>query len=85
MAVPLSTVSAQTASDQTATASSDTIEEVLVTARRRSENLQNVPLAVTAVTANQLQIANVKTLEDLTAFAPNIKVSAGRASNSRRP
>jgi iron complex outermembrane recepter protein len=65
-----------------ATGASDVLEEVVVTARRRSENLQNVPLAVTAVTASELQTANVKTLEDLTAFAPNIKVNAGRATNS---
>ena len=60
----------------------DSLEEVVVTARRRAENLQNVPLAVTAVTASELQVANVKTLEDLTGFAPNIKVNAGRATNS---
>ena len=39
-------------------------------------------LAEVVVTAAELQTANVKTLEDLTAFAPNIKVNAGRATNS---
>ncbi|HEY0942369.1 MAG TPA: TonB-dependent receptor [Steroidobacter sp.] len=58
------------------------IENVVVTARRREESLQDVPVAITALTADQLQTQNVRTLEDMTAFAPNIKVNAGRATSS---
>ena len=58
------------------------IENVLVTARRREESLQDVPVAITALTADQLQTQNVRTLEDMTAFVPNIKVNAGRATSS---
>ena len=58
------------------------IEQVVVTARRREENLQNVPVAITALTAEQLQEQNVRTLEDMTAYVPNIKVNAGRATTS---
>jgi iron complex outermembrane recepter protein len=57
-------------------------EEIVVTARRREENLQEVPIAVTALSAEQLETLNVRTLEDLTALAPNIKVNAGRATSS---
>lgn len=58
------------------------VEEVIVTARRRAENLQDVPIPVTAVSAQQLQDLGVSTLEDITSVAPNIKVNAGRGSNS---
>ena len=58
------------------------IERVVVTARRREESLQDVPVAITALTADQLQQQNVRTLEDMTAFSPNIKVNAGRATTS---
>ena len=58
------------------------IEQIVVTARRREENLQNVPVAITALAAEQLQEQNVRTLEDMTAYVPNIKVNAGRATSS---
>jgi iron complex outermembrane recepter protein len=58
------------------------IENVLVTARRREESLQDVPVAISALTADQLETQNVRTLEDMTAFAPNIKVNAGRGTSS---
>jgi iron complex outermembrane receptor protein len=58
------------------------IEQIVVTARRREENLQNVPVAITALTAEQLQEQNVRTLEDMTAYVPNIKINAGRATTS---
>jgi iron complex outermembrane receptor protein len=57
-------------------------EEIIVTARRREESLQEVPIAVTALSAAQLETLNVRTLEDITALAPNIKVNAGRATSS---
>jgi iron complex outermembrane receptor protein len=71
---------AQAQASQDATVTS--IESVLVTARRREESLQDVPVAISALTADQLQTQNVRTLEDMTAFAPNIKVNAGRATSS---
>ena len=58
------------------------ISEVIVTARRREEKLQDVPAAVTAVSAEGLADIGVATLEDLTSVAPNIKVNAGRGTNS---
>src|SRR5688572_16022097 len=63
-------------------AQAGTIEQITVTARRREESLQDVPVAITALTADQLLEQNVRTLEDMTAYAPNIKVNAGRATTS---
>ncbi|MBL8265873.1 TonB-dependent receptor [Steroidobacter sp.] len=70
------------AAAQASNEESASIESVTVTARRREESLQDVPVAISALTADQLQTQNVRTLEDMTAFAPNIKINAGRATSS---
>src|SRR5580658_6038264 len=59
-----------------------TILEVVVTARRFSEDLQNVPIAVTAIGAAAIQTQNVTNLEDLNSFVPNMKIAADRATSS---
>ena len=52
-------------------ASSLGIEEIIVTARKKEESLQDVPIAITAVT-EQLQDATIRNIADLSAFAPNV-------------
>ncbi|MDX2222636.1 MAG: TonB-dependent receptor [Rhodospirillaceae bacterium] len=42
-----------------------TLEEIVVTARKREESLQEIPLAITAFTADQLQRAGFKDLTEL--------------------
>jgi len=79
LAAQLPTPASAQSSDESAATG---IESVVVTARRREESLQDVPVAISALTADQLQAQNVRTLEDMTAFAPNIKVNAGRATSS---
>jgi iron complex outermembrane receptor protein len=58
------------------------LQEVVVTARHRKENLQNVPLTDTAVTAKSIETWNVTSLEDLNSFVPNMKISQDRATSS---
>lgn len=41
------------------------LEEIIVTAQRRSENLQEVPISISAVTAQGLEHANITALADL--------------------
>ena len=48
-----------------------TLEEVTVTARKREESLQDVPIAITAVTETQLDERGVAELIDLTKSVPN--------------
>jgi iron complex outermembrane recepter protein len=48
------------------------LEEVVVTATRRTENLQNVPIAITALTNTTLSELNVQTLEDFVKYLPNV-------------
>ena len=52
------------------------IEEVVVVARKREENLQDVPVAVTALTANQLQNQGVFNTADLNNAMPNLQVGS---------
>ena len=48
------------------------VTEVIVTAQKREQALQDVPLAVSAFGAEQLQAQAVQSLTDLTAKAPNV-------------
>ncbi len=81
-AAPLSAAFGQTAPAGTSAAGVDTIETIVVTARRRSENLQDVPLAVTAVRADTLEERDVTSLADLNSFVPNMKIATDRATSS---
>ena len=53
-----------------------TVGEIIVTAQRRSENLQNVPIAVTAVTAAKLSSAGVSGTSDLSLVVPGLNLEA---------
>lgn len=49
------------------------IEEVVVTARKQEESSQDVPIAMTAISA-QLQNSTIRNLTDLNGFAPNVTI-----------
>ena len=59
-----------------------TLESIKVTARKREETLQEVPVAVTAFTADALDRLNVRDLSDLDAQVPNLTLYAARGSNT---
>ncbi|MEF9977609.1 MAG: TonB-dependent receptor plug domain-containing protein, partial [Thermomonas sp.] len=59
-----------------------TLEGIKVTARKREETLQEVPVAVTAFTADSLDKLNVEDLSDLDAQVPNLTIYAARGSSS---
>lgn len=52
------------------------IEEVVVTARRKEESAQTVPVAVTALSAGKLEQFKINNLDDLQYFDPSLNVSA---------
>ena len=58
------------------------LDTITVTARKREETLQEVPVAVTAFTAESLDRLNVRDLADLDALVPNMTVYAARGSNT---
>jgi iron complex outermembrane receptor protein len=57
-------------------AAANTIEELVVTAERRSANLQDVPVAVTAFSARQRAIEGITTVQDMTNFTPGLTYSS---------
>ncbi len=50
------------------------IEEVVVTARKRQESLQDVPVAVTALTPNQLERGSIMRTTDIDKMVPNVEL-----------
>jgi len=55
------------------------LEDIVVTARKRSENVQQIPVAVTAISARTIEQQDLTSLEKVAARTPNFTV--GRASN----
>ena len=53
------------------------LEEVVVTATKRSENLQDVPVAVQVLDNTKLEQLNVQGLDDYVKFSPSISYSRG--------
>ena len=53
------------------------LQEVVVTAQKRSQNIQTVPIAISAFTSQQLQQQNVTSLSSLSAQTPGVTLDAG--------
>ncbi len=54
------------------------LEEVVVSARKRVESVQNIPIAVTAISEQQLQQQNISSLGSVAAYTPQL--TAGRVA-----
>ena len=66
------------AADASTESSSSTLEEVIVTARKRTENLQDVPISIDVFTSKDLQNLAISQFEDYATMTPSISfVSAG--------
>ena len=61
------------------------LEEVLVTARKKVENLQSVPIAIDALGEAQLDEKAITTLEDVAKYAPGLTFQQGVLPNDTRP
>lgn len=59
-----------------------TLEEVIVTAERRAVNMQEVPVAVTAVSAEMAAAAGITNVTDLQAVAPAVNWGTGIGGGS---
>lgn len=62
------------------TAPSGSVEEVVVTAEKRSEPLKTTPVAVTAINATALQDTGSVSFRDLTASVPGLQIAGGLGS-----
>ena len=57
-----------------ATTQNNGLDEIIVTARKRSENLRDIPASITAISAETLDDAHVTQLDDLNALVTNLNV-----------
>jgi iron complex outermembrane receptor protein len=57
------------------TAFGQALEEVVVTAQKRTESLQDVPISVTAISGDLIQDASIRSLSELGAYVPNFSVA----------
>ncbi|WP_225007306.1 TonB-dependent receptor [Novosphingobium percolationis] len=71
----LATTSAH-AQDAAQPASSGGVEEIVVTAQKRAENMQKVPIAVTSVSGAALERAQVKDIQGLANSIPNVQINS---------
>ncbi|MFA5630565.1 MAG: TonB-dependent receptor [Porticoccaceae bacterium] len=62
-----------------ATTHAQGIEEIVVTAQRRAENLQEVPVAITALSAQVLANSGISTTADLSAVTPGLVMTSSLA------
>lgn len=53
------------------------LEEVVVTATKRAEGLQDVPIAISVMSGEKIQAQGISELEDLAVFMPNIHIAEG--------
>jgi iron complex outermembrane recepter protein len=67
--------------DDTAGTQTDT-SEIVVTARRREENLQDVPIAVTAYSGEALEAQGAIDITDLSDTTPNVTLENTRGTNN---
>jgi iron complex outermembrane receptor protein len=58
------------------------LEEVIVTAQRREQTMQEVPMAISAFTGEQLAKLQADNLDSLQGAVPNLNLVQGRGSNS---
>ena len=74
-AILFSAISSQSAWSQNAPQSTEAqsggLEEVVVTAQKRPENLQVVPVSITALSGTMLDNRNVTTVQGFAEFVPN--------------
>ena len=73
---------ADATADAVNSAGGSDVGAVVVTARKRSENIQRVPLAVTAQTGRQLEQQGVRQTTDLTRVVPSLTVALSLAQNT---
>ncbi len=55
-------------------ARSPVLEEIVITAQKREESLQEVPISVVAMSAEMMADANIGNMEDISNFTPNLSV-----------
>lgn len=53
------------------------LDEIVVTAQRRTENLQRTPISITAFSARQIDLQGISEVRDISGLAPNVSILQG--------
>src|SRR5882757_8409383 len=61
--------------------SQPTLSEIIVTAQKRQENIQNMPVSVMALSGQELQDAGVKDIKNLQVLTPGVTVTSTTSEN----
>ncbi|MDX2221625.1 MAG: TonB-dependent receptor [Rhodospirillaceae bacterium] len=61
------------------------VEEIIVTARKRAESLQEIPLAVTAFTFDQIERAGIARIDDIAKLTPSLVFDQAFSAQDTRP
>ena len=66
-----------------AAAPQDTVEEIVITTQKRAQNLQDVPISVTAITGQEISDLGISKSVDIAAQTPGLKIGfpAGETNN----
>ena len=60
------------------------VEEIIVTATKRAESVQDVPISISAYSGGFLENSDIRTLQDLSLYAPNFTMAySSQATNAR--
>jgi iron complex outermembrane receptor protein len=63
----------------------NSLEEVLVTARKRSESVQDVPIAIDAISAERIEQFNITSTKVVARYTPALTFDVGALPNDTRP
>ena len=70
------------AASPSAASSETAFQEIIVTARRREEDLQTVPISVSAFSADELRADNIRSAQDLSMFVPTLVINNNAGTGS---
>jgi iron complex outermembrane receptor protein len=74
----------QSTSAAAAANASNTIEELVVTAEKRAQSLQDVPVAISAFTSERRDLVGINTIQDMTNFTPGLNYTSANDRASIR-
>jgi iron complex outermembrane receptor protein len=74
---------AQTATSNAAGISDTALETIVVTAQRRAEDIQTVPISIQAFTGKQLEELGVKSSSDIAQFTSNVEIALPSGSGNQ--
>jgi outer membrane receptor protein involved in Fe transport len=80
-ALPGTAAAAAAAADTAAAEETGTLQEITVTATRHEESLSKVPISVTALTQDAMDLRGIKDIQDVARFTPGVNVDNSGTNN----